>query len=123
MATLVTRVRKDGSKAYRVKWPLGGRRGAPWQSETFEDRRAAVKFQTHVEANGHRWPDGWVKGFGYVTGDTDGESFGSASVTRRPSRMLAATYGHCDDSRQQPQGDLCFEALRNRARHRPVEVP
>jgi hypothetical protein len=40
--------------------------GAPWQSETFDDRRAAAKFQAQVEANGHRWPEGWVKGVGFA---------------------------------------------------------
>jgi hypothetical protein len=45
MATVATRRRKDGTTAYRVQWLLGGRRGAPWQSETFDDRRAAAKFQ------------------------------------------------------------------------------
>lgn len=43
---------------------LGGRRGAPWQSETFTDHRAALKFTALVDAAGQRWPDGWVKGVG-----------------------------------------------------------
>ena len=62
MATIVARRRNDGSSAYRVQWRLGGG-GGPWQSETFDDRRAAAKFQAQVESNGHRWPDGWVKGW------------------------------------------------------------
>ena len=64
MATIVARRRKDGSRAYRVQWRLGGGTG-PWQSETFDDRRAAAKFQAQVESNGHRWPDGWAKGWGF----------------------------------------------------------
>jgi integrase len=67
MATVVSRKRSDGTLAYRVKWVLGGARGGRWQSETFDDRRIALKFQAMVEANGHRWPDGWVKGFGFAT--------------------------------------------------------
>jgi hypothetical protein len=38
MAGLVTRRHKDGDLSYKVQWRLGGRRGAPWQSETFVDR-------------------------------------------------------------------------------------
>jgi integrase len=55
-----------------VKWVLGGARGGRWQSETFDDRRVALKFQAMAEANGHRWPDGWVKGFGFATAPADG---------------------------------------------------
>lgn len=66
MATLVARRRKDRTTGYRVQWRRGGGDG-PWQSETFDDRRAAAKFQVQVEACGHQWPDGWVKGVGYVT--------------------------------------------------------
>lgn len=73
MATLVVRRRKDGSRAYRVQWNLGGARGAPWQSETFDSRPAAVKFAAQVEAAGHRWPEGWVKGVGYVTAAPESE--------------------------------------------------
>ena len=65
MASIVNRKRKDGSTGYKVQWRLGGSRSGPWQSETFDDRRAAAKFQVQVEANGHRWPDGWVKGVGF----------------------------------------------------------
>lgn len=66
MATIVARKRRDGSTGYKVQWRLGGRRDAPWQSETFDNRRAAVKFQAQVEAHGHLWPDGWVKGVGFL---------------------------------------------------------
>lgn len=65
MASLIARKRADGSTAYRVQWHLGGGRAAPWQSETFDDRKQALKFQAMVEAHHHYWPDGWVKGWGY----------------------------------------------------------
>jgi integrase len=65
MATVVTRKHKSGERTYKVQWLLGGRRGAPWQSETFTDRRAALKFVALVDAAGQRWPDGWVKGVGF----------------------------------------------------------
>ena len=64
MASLVTRPRRDGSTAFKVQWRLGGQRGGPWQSETFDDRKQALRFQSLVEVHGHRWPDGWVKGWG-----------------------------------------------------------
>ena len=37
MATVVTRKHKSGELTYKVQWLLGGRRGAPWQSQTFSD--------------------------------------------------------------------------------------
>ncbi len=67
MASVVTRKHKSGECTFKVQWLLGGRRGAPWQSETFQDRRAALKFQSLVDANGQRWPEGWVKGVGFAT--------------------------------------------------------
>lgn len=66
MASVVNRKHKSGEVSYKVQWLLGGRRGAPWQSETFADRRAALKFQALVDANGQRWPEGWVKGVGFA---------------------------------------------------------
>jgi integrase len=67
MAGLVTRRHKNGDLSYKVQWRLGGRRGARWQSETFVDRRAALRFQSLVDASGNRWPDGWTKGVGFLT--------------------------------------------------------
>jgi hypothetical protein len=54
-----------------VQWRLGGARGAPWQGapwqlETFTDRRSAVKFAGLVDAAEHAWPEGWVKGYGFA---------------------------------------------------------
>ncbi len=65
MATIVGRKRKDGTSGFKVQWRLGGGRDGAWQSETFDNRRAAAKFQAQVESNGHRWPEGWVKGRGF----------------------------------------------------------
>jgi integrase len=87
MATIVARKRSDGSTGYKVQWRLGGSRSGPWQSETFDDRRAAAKFQVQVEAHGHRWPDGWVKGLGFtehdpVVDETPLVEFGTAYIRR-----------------------------------------
>jgi len=64
MAGIVTRRHQDGGVTHKVQWRQGGRRGAPWQSETFEERRMALKFQAMVDAAGQRWPEGWIKGVG-----------------------------------------------------------
>lgn len=64
MASLVRRPRRDGTTAYKVQWRLSGRRDGAWQSETFDDKRQALKFLTLVEAHHHLWPEGWVKGWG-----------------------------------------------------------
>jgi integrase len=91
MATLVARKRTDGTTGYKIQWRLGGARGGAWQSETFDDRRAALKFQAQVEANGHRWPEGWVKGVGFVSVPADPEpevpllEFGTAYIRRLTS--------------------------------------
>jgi integrase len=88
MASIVARKRKDGTTGYKVQWRLGGARGAPWQSETFDDRRAALKFQSQVEGHGQRWPDGWVKGVGFVDAVRDSAldvsllEFGTAYIRR-----------------------------------------
>ena len=91
MASVVTRKHKSGERTYKVQWLLGGSRGAPWQSETFADRRAALKFAALVDAAGQRWPDGWVKGMGF--GEAREEpaeerpllEFGTADVRRLTS--------------------------------------
>lgn len=66
MATIRTRKRKNGTTAYAVTWRLGGRRGGHPESETFDTRREAQSFRLDVEAAGHAWPEGWVRGVGYV---------------------------------------------------------
>jgi integrase len=94
MATFVTRPRRDGTTAYKVQWRLGGSRGGLWQSETFDDRKQALKFQALVEAHHHLWPEGWVKGWGFggvpvaveaAGGHTPLLRFGTAYVRRLTS--------------------------------------
>jgi integrase len=93
MATVVVRKHKSGERTYKVQWLLGGRRGAPWQSETFADNRAALKFQALVDASGQRWPEGWMKGVGFATHEGDAEpppehpllDFGTSYVRRLTS--------------------------------------
>jgi integrase len=94
MASLVSRPRRDGTTAHKVQWRLGGSRDGAWQSETFDDRRQALKFRALVEANHHLWPEGWVKGWGFGTSPsavdaagprTSLEEFGTAYVRRLTS--------------------------------------
>ena len=78
MAWIETKRRADGGTSARVIWRLGGGRGA-YQSETFgagsdaQNRARADGFKKMVEAAGQRWPEGWVRGEGFVrpTGETD----------------------------------------------------
>jgi integrase len=94
VAAVVSRPRRDGTTAYKVQWRLGGSRDGTWQSETFDDRRKALKFQALVESNHHLWPEGWVKGWGFGASpsavDAAGartllEEFGTAYVRRLTS--------------------------------------
>ena len=72
MAWIEQRRRADGGLTARVIWRLGGGRDAPRVSETFSVGSAAQNlaradgFKRMVEAGGERWPDGWVKGEGFV---------------------------------------------------------
>lgn len=84
MASVVTRKNKNGDCTYKVQWLLGGTRGAPWQCESFRDRRAALKFRALVDANRQRWPEGWVKGVGFATLEDD--------VDVNPLAEFAASY-------------------------------
>ncbi|MDQ3306802.1 MAG: site-specific integrase [Actinomycetota bacterium] len=72
MAWIEKKMRSDGGVSARVVWRLGGTRGGAYQSETFsagtdaQNVARADGFKKMVDAGGHRWPDGWVKGEGFV---------------------------------------------------------
>lgn len=72
MARIEQRKRVSGGVSARVQWRLGGGRGAPMQTETFaagtdaQNMARAEGFKRMVEAAGGYWPDGWVKGEGFV---------------------------------------------------------
>ena len=79
MAYITTRKRSDGGTSYRVRWRLGGSRDGKFQIETFgagtdeQNHARAEGFVKMVTADGEHWPDGWVKGQGFVRplGDSD----------------------------------------------------
>lgn len=62
MASTESRVMKGGATRFRVTWMQDGRR----QSETFGSKLRAEAFQGNVEAAGNRWPEGWMKGRGFI---------------------------------------------------------
>ena len=72
MAWIEQRRRADGGLTARVFWRPGGARGATRVWETFgagsyaQNLARADGFKRMVEAAGQRWPDGWVKGEGFV---------------------------------------------------------
>ncbi|OUZ11052.1 hypothetical protein BHE97_06385 [Aeromicrobium sp. PE09-221] len=77
MAWIEQRHRTDSGISVRVKWRLGGGRTGPFQIETFsagtdaQNRARAEGFKKMVEAAGGNWPDGWVKGEGFVRSRDD----------------------------------------------------
>jgi hypothetical protein len=72
MAWIDKRTRGDGGVSARVVWRLGGTRDGAYQAETFsagsdaQNLARADGFTRMVDAAGRRWPDGWVKGEGFV---------------------------------------------------------
>jgi hypothetical protein len=72
MAWIEQRRRADGGLTARVFWRPGGCRDTPREWETFgagsdaQNLARADGFKRMVEAAGQRWPDGWVKGEGFV---------------------------------------------------------
>ena len=72
MAWIEQRRRADCGLTARVFWRPGGCRDTPREWETFgagsdaQNFARADGFKRMVEAAGQRWPDGWVKGEGFV---------------------------------------------------------
>jgi len=72
MAWITKRKRSDGGLSATVVWRLGAVRDGAYQSETFsagtdaQNLARADGFKKMVDAGGQRWPDGWVKGEGFV---------------------------------------------------------
>jgi len=72
MVWIEQRERAGGRLVARVTWRLGGARDGVRQVETFaigtnaQNFARADGFKRMVEASGQRWPEGWVKGEGFV---------------------------------------------------------
>src|SRR6266508_6536478 len=72
MAWIETKARTDGGTSCIVRWRLGGTRTGKPQNETCSagsDEQNAARaegFKQMVMAAGESWPDGWIKGRGFV---------------------------------------------------------
>ena len=72
VAWVEQRKRGDGGVSARVIWRLGGARDGDRQVETFsvgsdaQNLFRAEGFKKMVDSAGQRWPEGWVKGEGFV---------------------------------------------------------
>ena len=72
MTSIEEHLRSDGGTSCIVRWRLGGTRAGKRVSETFsagtdaQNRSRADSFRTMVNAAGEFWPDGWVRGRGFV---------------------------------------------------------
>lgn len=72
MAWITRRKRSDGGVSATVVWRHRGDREGRYQAETFsagsdaQNLARADGFKKMVEAAGQDWPDGWVKGEGFV---------------------------------------------------------
>lgn len=81
MAYIEKRRRTDGGISARVKWRLGGTRDGLMQLEVFsagtdaQNLARADGFKKMVDAAGQRWPDGWVKGEGFVRATEDASPY------------------------------------------------
>lgn len=53
---------QSGRVTWRVVWRQDGER----QQQTFTDKAEADEFLAGVQANGNRWPRGWIKGRGWA---------------------------------------------------------
>ncbi len=89
MAWIEQRRRADGGLTARVIWRPGGARDATRVWETFgagsdaQNLARADGFKRMVEAAGQRWPDGWVKGEGFVRPPDVADPLDTAAAVRR----------------------------------------
>ena len=97
MAWIAPHRRAGGGLTAQVIWRPGGGRDTPRVWETFstgsnaQNLARADGFKRMVDAAGQRWPDGWVKGEGFVR---------PADVTDRWPRRPASTRSARSTSRQ-----------------------
>ncbi|MFT4082845.1 MAG: site-specific integrase [Nocardioides sp.] len=100
MAWILKRERADGGVSATVVWRLGGGRSGAYQSETFaagsdaQNLSRAEGFKELVDAAGQRWPNGWVKGYGFVRPLDWPTRTGNRSEELRFSEVGDAHLGH-----------------------------
>ncbi|WP_367140397.1 MULTISPECIES: tyrosine-type recombinase/integrase [Streptomyces] len=66
MASIVERLKADGTITYQVRWRDGGGRAGKVETENFDTPDAADQFKDLVNAHKQHWPHGWVRGQGFV---------------------------------------------------------
>lgn len=95
MAWIEAKKRADSGTSCTVRWRLGGARDGRPQNETFSagsDAQNAARadgFKSMVEAAGNRWPEGWIKGHGFIRVRDDEQQQEAAS---RPLRDVGLDY-------------------------------
>ena len=99
MAQWVTRPRADQGVSVQIKWRMDGR----WQSETFTDARLAAEFRNAVEAAGHRWPQGWIKGEGWKPREPEPEIVTFAEVATGEKGYFALQARRCKLGKLKPR--------------------
>jgi integrase len=88
MAYVEEHARADGGTSCVVRWRLGGSRAGRRQSETFgagtdaQNRARAEGFRSMVASAGEYWPEGWVKGRGFVRTPDAAGALGSFATPR-----------------------------------------
>jgi hypothetical protein len=94
MAWIEQKKRADGGLSARVVWRYGGARDGAYQSETFsagsdaQNLARAEGFRQMVHAAGQRWPEGWVRGEGFVRPP------GEADPLTKPPRFVDIGEGY-----------------------------
>ena len=98
MAYVEENVRADGGTSCVVRWRLGGSRTGRRQTETFgagtdaQNRARAEGFRAMVAAAGEFWPEGWVKGRGFVRTPEAAEVIGTVAPAPRSVQEVGLEY-------------------------------
>jgi hypothetical protein len=88
--------RKDGGRSYKVRWRQDGARDGFRHAETFgvgrdeQNRARAEGFAKMVEAAGENWPDGWVKGQGFLRPREDADPLTPPPMSSTSARSTSA---------------------------------
>jgi hypothetical protein len=105
MAWIQQKKRSDGGTSAAVRWRLGGARSGPMQTETFsagsddQNLARAEGFRRMVEAGGHEWPDGWVKGMGFVRPREDADPMREPGLADKVTEAIEALVAEATASR------------------------
>ena len=124
MAWIEQHRRADGNLTARVIWRPGGTRDATRLWETFgagsdaQNLARADGFKRMVEAAGQRWPDGWVKGEGFVRPPDVADPWRLHRASTRSARSTSGRSSTCPPGSGSGTSDSyrCWHARRCEAR-------